>query len=35
MFNNNTYINFKTVYKHMFILQCHAGEFFESQIPVK
>ena len=35
MFNNDTYANFKTDYKHMLILQwCHAQELFESQIPV-
>ena len=29
MFNNNTYTNFKTAYKHMLILRWyHAGELF-------
>ena len=35
MFNNNTYTNFKTAYKHMLILRwCHPQELFGSQIPV-
>ena len=35
MFNNDTYTNFKTAYKHMLILWwCHAQELFGSQIPV-
>ena len=35
MFNNNTYTNFKTVHKHMLILERrHARELFASQNPV-
>ena len=35
MFNNNTYANFKTAYKHMLILRwCRARELFGSQVPV-
>ena len=35
MFNNNTFTNFQTTYKHMLILRlCHTGELFGSQISV-